>query len=70
MNKKICIVVFHYLLKDLNVNVLPGRARDEKDKMSIYFLNPDGHMFEFHTGQLRDRLNYYKAEKEHIIFYE
>ena len=51
------------LLKDANMEILPGRQRVAGEGRSIYFYDFDNHLFELHTGSLDDRLAMYSQNE-------
>lgn len=48
-------------LRELGLEILPGRPRDPKEGQSLYFYDYDNHLFELHTGDLSTRLEYYSS---------
>jgi fosfomycin resistance protein FosX len=47
---------------ELGVEMRPGRQRVEGEARSVYFYDYDSHLFEIHTGTLRERLLRYMRE--------
>lgn len=48
-------------IKQLGLEMAPGRKRGEGDARSIYFYDYDNHLFELHTGTLRERIASYNG---------
>lgn len=46
----------------LGLDIRPPRSRVDGEGDSIYFHDDDGHLFELHSGSLRERLRAYAAE--------
>ncbi len=51
-------------IRSLGVAVLKGRSRMEGERKSLYFYDYDNHLFEIHTGTLKERLKSYKKYSE------
>ena len=49
-------------LRRLGVELRPARARHAGEGESLYFADPDGHLLEFHTGDLKTRLQAYEPD--------
>ncbi len=50
-------------LEHLGVEQRLGRVRSKGEGRSLYFADPDGHLLEFHTGDLASRLQAYHDAK-------
>lgn len=50
-------------IKGLGLEIKEGRPRVAGEAMSIYFYDFDNHFFEFHTGDLKSRLDEYSRFK-------
>ena len=47
------------LIRELGLEIEPGRPRVSGEGRSLYFYDYDNHLFELHTGNLTDRLARY-----------
>ncbi|MED4729184.1 metallothiol transferase FosB [Aneurinibacillus migulanus] len=61
--------VYVQRLQKLGVTIREGRSRDKAEAQSVYFTDPDGHLFEFHTSNREQRIQHYKDEKKPMTFY-
>lgn len=50
-------------IHQLGLDVREGRTRVKGEGQSIYFYDHDNHMFELHTGTLKERLSRYAGER-------
>lgn len=57
------------ILSDFGAEIMHGRIRNKREGKSLYIKDPDGHLFEFHTSSLEERLNYYREERDDIEVY-
>lgn len=51
-------------IQSLELEVLSGRSRNKAEGQSIYFYDYDNHLFELHSGNLDERLQYYEKNEK------
>ena len=51
-------------IRKAGLDLEPPRARVEGEGRSIYFYDHDNHLFELHTGTLKERLGRYEGEPQ------
>ena len=49
-----------------NISYDYGRPRNEREGSSLYVRDTDGHLIEFHSGTMEDRLSYYLDERPDV----
>lgn len=52
---------YYKKIESLGLEINKGRSRIEGEGKSIYFYDFDNHLFELHTGTLKDRLEKYNS---------
>jgi fosfomycin resistance protein FosX len=58
---------FEEKIRQLGLEVAPGRLRDAREGKSLYFYDYDNHLCELHTGDVEQRLEYYlQSEQQHV----
>jgi len=60
---KVCsseLPLLKFELKKMGLQVLAGRGRTKEEGESLYFYDYDNHLFEFHSGDMEERIKYYK----------
>jgi len=56
-------------LEEHKIEYTYGRIRNKREGSSLYIRDYDGHLFEFHSKTLKDRLEFYKEERDDIEVY-
>ncbi|MFA6537077.1 MAG: FosX/FosE/FosI family fosfomycin resistance hydrolase [Patescibacteria group bacterium] len=53
--------IYEQRIRKLDIEIKEARSRVNGEAQSIYFYDYDNHLFEIHTGTLKERLHKYKS---------